>query len=257
MYIGTDSEHAISSPAGLLSAIGRIPGTKKNPTPLQNGGAIQVDNVLVEWNSPVAESEDEFVNGIMATLNDVRQAIGMENQLLFDSSYVYPMEQLKHKKAWEIGCESDWNAWEQRVNDRVSFPPGSTMRTAAAHIHTSPFDSPDQVFKFMKFMDLYLAIPSLFLDLDRQRRQLYGKAGAMRFKEYANGINGGEYRVLGSFWVKDERYIRWVYKTTRMIYDNLDSLDEAMLPNNLQDVINNYNLHAAERIIQEHNIYVP
>lgn len=257
MYIGTDSEHAILSPAGLLSAIGRIPGTKKNPSPLPNGGAIQVDNVLVEWNSPVAESEDDFVNGVQFALYDVRQAIGLENKLLFNSSYNYQMDQLKHKKAWEIGCESDWNAWEQRVNDRVSFPLGSTMRTAAAHIHTSPFDSPDQVFKFMKFMDLYLGTASLFLDFDRQRRQLYGKAGAMRFKEYSNGVRGGEYRVLGSFWVEKEHLIRWVYKTTKMIYDNLDLLDEYMLPSNLQDVINNYNLHQAEEIVREFNIYVP
>ena len=85
MYIGTDSEHAIYHPQlGLQSAIGKIPGTKANPSPLPNGGAIQVDNVLVEWNSPVAESEDDFVRGIQATLSDVRQAVGVENQILFE-----------------------------------------------------------------------------------------------------------------------------------------------------------------------------
>jgi hypothetical protein len=257
MYIGTDSEHAILSPSGLISAIGKIPGTKAKPSPLPSGGYIQVDNVLVEWNSPVAESEDDFVRGIQATLSDVKQKIGLENQLLFDSSYNYPIEQLKHKKAWEIGCESDWNAWEERVNDKVCFPPGSTIRTAAAHIHVSPFEDMETVFNFCKFMDLYLAVPSLFLDLDRQRRELYGKAGAMRFKTYPGDINGAEYRVLGSFWVKEEQYIRWIYRTVKMVYDNINSLNEKDLPNNLQEIINTYNLPQAERIIKELDIYVP
>jgi hypothetical protein len=63
-------------------------------------------------------------------------------------------------------------------------------------------------------MDLHLGVVSVLLDKDTLRRQLYGKSGAYRLKEY-----GGEYRTLSNFWIKSSKLIKWAYKETKKSID--------------------------------------
>ena len=58
-------------------------------------------------------------------------------------------------------------------------------------------------------MDLFLGCPSIILDKDNKRRELYGKAGAYRNKPY-----GVEYRTLSNFWLTSSKLMQWVYKRT-------------------------------------------
>jgi hypothetical protein len=259
--IGTDSEHGLYRDGRLVSAIGKIPGTKKEPYPLLNGGGLQVDNVLLEWNSPIAHTANQFNAVIEQTLLDIK-VHAPEYTLGFESSYKFDPSELNSFEAWKIGCEPDYNAWKftslknmkQCINDKPGFN-GNTLRTAAAHIHISPIKTPALAAKLVRLADLYLGLPSLFVDLDRIRRTLYGTAGSFRFKRYANKANGVEYRVLGSFWIKNDLYRAWVFNTMKWIYDNLEDLPEP--PINIVKTINNYNLKEAEKYIKSFNVEIP
>jgi hypothetical protein len=69
------------------------------------------------------------------------------------------------------------------------------------HIHISEYNV-----DLIRYMDLYLGVPSILMDTDTRRRELYGKAGAYREKPW-----GLEYRVLSNFWYKTPELIGWVW----------------------------------------------
>jgi len=58
-------------------------------------------------------------------------------------------------------------------------------------------------------MDLFLGVPSVLIDDGKERKKLYGKAGAYRYKPY-----GVEYRTLSNFWVFEPGLIDWVWNQT-------------------------------------------
>lgn len=117
-------------------------------------------------------------------------------------------------KAKELGCSPDYNAWTGEVNPPPKDPDNPYLRTASGHIHigwTEGADLSDQQHilncrDMVKQFDWYLGGWSLRVDTDPARRRLYGKAGAMRFKDY-----GVEYRVLSNFWItsRDRRLAVW------------------------------------------------
>ena len=63
-------------------------------------------------------------------------------------------------------------------------------------------------------LDVYLGLDSLTYDKDVERRELYGKAGAFRPKEY-----GVEYRVLSNAWLISPLLMGRVYDITVLTTD--------------------------------------
>jgi hypothetical protein len=60
-------------------------------------------------------------------------------------------------------------------------------------------------------LDLFAAVPSLFIDQDLtsvKRRGLYGAAGAHRPKNY-----GVEYRSLGNYWLLTPKHVEYMWDT--------------------------------------------
>ena len=64
----------------------------------------------------------------------------------------------------------------------------------------------DTSLEIVKYLDMYLGIPSVVLDPDKKRRKLYGKAGAFRLQPW-----GVEYRVLSSGMMKDKKTLEFVW----------------------------------------------
>jgi hypothetical protein len=105
-----------------------------------------------------------------------------------------------------------------------------------------------------KWMDLLLAVPSVLLDNDKQRRKVYGKAGAFRKKEY-----GLEYRTLSNFWISSEERMRWAYKQSlEAVHRAQEAPLEDMIDQDLiVGCINNSDKRVAKTLVNQYNIAVP
>lgn len=79
----------------------------------------------------------------------------------------------------------------------------------------------------MKLFDVFLTIPSLFMDSDDDRRRFYGKAGEMRLCDWGDA-RGFEARTLSNFWIDDPEYVEWVFNQLNAMIDyyNEHGIDE-------------------------------
>jgi hypothetical protein len=104
-------------------------------------------------------------------------------------------------------------------------------------------------------MDVYLALPSLFIDTDTFRRTLYGKAGAHRLKQYGINAVGAEYRTLGPWWVDPKYggyYVKWVFENVASILENIDYFPEP--EQNVEIAINTHNLDLAAQLMHVYGV---
>lgn len=249
MYLlGADPEVFVTRQGQLLSGFGLIPGTKKNPHPVERG-AVQVDGMALEFNINPAASREEFslnIQTVMAQLKAMVPDCELAIQAVANFGHEYMATQ--PEEARELGCDPDFNAYTGRTNDR---PDGDRpFRTAAGHVHVgfcTAAEVIDPVHRadcemIVRQLDYYLGVPSLLLDPDDQRRELYGKAGAYRPKSY-----GVEYRVLSNFWLKSPELIEWVYTQTMLA---MSALEAGKIAPNVEAIINNSDKAMAQNIIE-------
>lgn len=260
--IGTDAEVLLRrrSNNGLVSAIGLIGGSKEEPLVVPRGN-LQEDNVLAEFAIDPVLTEEDFVNSILEVMNALRAKIEpMELRIDIKSSGVYPKSQLNHPMALRFGCDPDYNAWTLEPNRAPNPEEVGRLRTCGGHIHVGFEQDPDDLMagpELARWMDLYLGIPSVILDPDTRRRQVYGKAGAFRPKPY-----GIEYRVLSNFWIKNPILIRWAYRQAKEAYEMfsmagpLEDVYPHIFPH-VQETINSSNKEVARQIIREVRMRIP
>ena len=126
------------------------------------------------------------------------------------------------------------------------------------HIHIGAPELKDQslVEECVKVLDLFLGLPSVLLDEERERRKLYGKAGCFRF---ATSFTGFEYRVLSNFWLKSDELIGWVYDNTQAAIDFINEgktiaeEDEFIIQNGINDYIEEF----AREMVSKYQIKLP
>lgn len=216
ILVGADPEIFMMKGGKFVSAHGAVPGDKKNPHKVDKG-AVQVDGMALEFNIDPANNEQEFITNlttVMATLKDMVPGYDLNAVPVADFDEAVMLAQ--PQEALELGCEPDFNAWENgAVNPR---PDGKVnFRTGAGHVHIgwgNDFDIGDPnhleaCCMVVKQLDYYLGLGSLLYEPDNRRRTMYGAAGAFRPKSY-----GVEYRVLSNAWLKDEKLMSWVYRNT-------------------------------------------
>lgn len=249
MKLGADPElFLVDAAGGLVSAVGRIGGSKAYPRPLPigKGFAVQEDNVALEYNIPASDSSAAFQKNINKVMKHLREMIAAQG-LSFSTSSAssFPDAELATPQAQEFGCDPDYNAWTLEVNPKPAAE-DKNLRSCGGHVHigTDITDIP----ALIRRCDLFLGVGSVLQDNGELRKQLYGKAGAFRGKPY-----GGEYRTLSNYWVFDSAYIDWVWKNTAR------ALDSMQLPveedrETILDAINNNNKEAAMFLTQKYNI---
>jgi hypothetical protein len=255
MRLGADPEVFLIDGGGTpISAIGKFGGTKHKPKPLDGlapGFTVQEDNVAVEFGIPPAHNQTTFVRYIQMVQEKVLEQMassGKTAHLKFAkvSCVMMQDDQLQHPMSHEFGCEPDYNAWTGQENAK---PKGShpNLRTAGGHVHVETQLDPKKV---VQAMDLFLGIPSLTMDTGSaaaKRRQMYGKAGAMRFKPY-----GLEYRVLSNFWIFKETYIKWVWNQTAKALAFVAKNEQ--VPDYVEDVINANDVVIAKHLMKEFSL---
>ncbi len=220
---GADPEVFFHNDEGFLSAEGLVGGTKEQPKVIfegeDEGYAVQEDNVMAEFCIPPAKTEDEFVESnlrVLDYLSDVAElngaVVSISPSAKFDEHF------LQTAQAATFGCDPDYGAYIQDLNPIIDDIEGN-YRFAGGHIHIG-YDDPDfeEGVKLIKAMDIFLGLPSVWLDKDKKRKKYYGTAGRFRIKKY-----GVEYRTLSNFWLQSEDKIRWVYRQTQKAIEFVNS----------------------------------
>lgn len=210
--LGADPELFMSRGGKILSAIGKLGGTKKEPQPvpeLGKGFAYQEDNVLVEYNIPPASTSTEFYHFNNVMMDYLKKKVKAEHNatLTIKASHHMDDDQLEDPRAHVFGCDPDFNVWTLEDNPRPQCE-DPNLRSAGGHVHIGLKMGKMDKIALGRLLDSTIGLWSVTADKDTARRQLYGKAGSIRFKPY-----GLEYRTLSNFWLAspDHQGILWQY----------------------------------------------
>ncbi|HLD89510.1 MAG TPA: hypothetical protein VI911_00565 [Patescibacteria group bacterium] len=261
--IGCDPEFFLKDENGkLVSAIGIIPGTKEEPYGLPNGAGLQVDNVALEFSSPVASKREDFVDILRATFADIFENIPKGYTIAAEPSAIFDDKQLEHPDAQRFGCTPDFDAWTLQVNEKMPAE-NPNLRSCGGHVHVGhvPGDGNDFLLDpygklaAVKTMDTLHGIISTMLDSGDAaiaRRQLYGSAGCHRPTHY-----GIEYRVLSNFWMKSPMLVMLIDSLTQDALALIQSgQHEGLIADIGEDTIintiNNGDVEAAKSILDTH-----
>ena len=168
----------------VVPAVGLVGGAKYAPHYLPTGEGILEDNVMVEFTTSVCKDAKDITASVNRALSYLRNKLDKKYEFLFAATHNFDWQDLATEQAMLFGCEADYNAYTRREN----IPPDSSkesLRSCAGHIHLG-WDNPtlSDAVTLVKLLDLYLGVPSVLLDEDRDRRKLYGKAGCFRPKAY-------------------------------------------------------------------------
>lgn len=249
--LGADIEFVAyrnNQPASIVNLIG---GTKSHPLWLEDGN-LQEDNVLAEMAITPVSSMAEWVRKIETVKHNLAARLS-DFELRVLSSARFADTELNTPEAQTFGCEPDFCAWTLGENDPPDPSEVGNLRTCGGHIHVSfpEIEGDDLVNKalFIHWMDVFLGLPSLAIDFDQERRQVYGKAGSFRPKDY-----GVEYRALSNFWAADASLMQWAYRRTEMAieaYRNSSPVHEQFDINLIQDTINNSDVVTARAVLNQ------
>lgn len=247
---GSDIEFFLKTVRGeMFPAIGIVGGSKTQPKSLGQGYYIQEDNVAVEFNIPVCKSTKEFVkavgNGYQKCVNQLPPTL----QPAYDASAEFADEYLYSPQAREFGCEPDMSAWTRDFNPRPKSN-NTNLRSAGGHVHIG-WENPDMETRFdlIKACDVFVGLPSIMEDFDTRRRELYGKAGAMRIKPY-----GVEHRLLSNYWLFDHNNTQRVINRYQQAIDFINyghKVEEA----EAEDIVNTINktqLGTAKKLLRKY-----
>lgn len=209
--LGADPEIFIKNDIEIVSAEGLTDGgTKYNPKPIsQEGHMIQEDGIMFEYNIPPCGNVEDWVKHHNFCLDYLRELAGKSNFALSDkvSDEINP-KYLVTPQATTFGCEPDFNVYLKREN---TAPDNNTnLRCAGGHVAVGyPNPNFEMSEDIVKMFDIFVTLPALFKDNDTRRRELYGKPGSFRVKDF-----GVECRALSNFWIQSEDLMKWVFKQT-------------------------------------------
>ena len=211
--IGSDPEVFVTYKKEVISAEGLIGGSKAEPREIEDGYCVQEDNVLLEYNIPVCYTKPDFVEAIHKGLTLGKLVLSKDYDISIIASNVMDPKWLQTPHAQEFGCDPDFNAHTESMNEKPNSQ--TNLRTAGGHIHIGyETTSIDSTLQLVKMCDLFLGVPSILMDSDSMRRLLYGKAGCFRFREY-----GFEYRTLSNYWLKSKDDTAWIYDQIKKMFE--------------------------------------
>lgn len=258
LTIGTDPEIFVRTADGKLTSVAGCLGCSKEEKLDLGNVRLQEDNVLVEFDTDPATDFVGFnamvIRGIEES-SKILKPLGLEIAPNI-SSHIYTKEEIDsfHPLALEFGCNEDFNGLTGERNPKPSASDAG-LRSAGGHFHfgfEEGFDVTEENQMWMTIMcDYYMGLSSLMLDPDTRRRELYGKAGTIRYKRY-----GIEYRTLSNFWIFEEAKRRWAWDQAMKAYSfakdlqNAVTLTQMVSPMEIQRVINNGDLALAEQYIR-------
>lgn len=249
--IGSDPELFIwdKNTNRVISSIGIIPGEKGDaylPEGFEKGFGLQIDNILGEFNIPPVQTREDFIdciNRMKEYIDDFVRKVNPSLTIKCSASEYVDEDQLQSDEAKLFGCSPDYNVYTQSVN---AAPKGNetNLRTTGMHVHIGyPDNNISRSELLIKYMDMYLGIPSILKDSDDRRRQLYGKAGCFRLTSY-----GIEYRVISGLFIKNDELIGFVWDQTQKAIKAWLNNDPLLNSESVVSIINNADTVEAEKV---------
>ena len=246
----------ITSVAGLLGC------SKHKKKSLGKGVRLQEDNVLAEFDIDPCTDFETFDDLIGKGIDGIRRRIKKLGMGVAEDvcSHSFTQAELEtfHESAFEFGCEPDYNGVTGFRNPKP-YSSDEGLRSAGGHIHIGWSHlgtvTPQIQARMVAMCDLYLGIPSLFMDSDSRRRELYGQAGACRFKDY-----GIEYRTLSNFWIFRQETRRWAWEQAHKAYEAATNEElflavrEKVNPNLVQFIINSGDTKKARHFLKSSGV---
>jgi hypothetical protein len=224
MKLGCDPEVFCNNGNVIVPVCGYIPGTKLSPLPVSKG-ALQEDNVAAEFNIEPATTKEEWINNIFDVMGELSAHLSKHGiGYTIKASHYFERAALEEagQKAFVFGCDPDLNAWTGKV--QIAKSKGN-LRTCGGHVHIEGGND-----NTVRWMDVYVGLPSLLIDKDKDRRKMYGKPGSFRFKPY-----GVEYRAVSNFWLQSNELMGWIW----------DSAELALEQTELNSMMNDRRVYAA------------
>ncbi len=219
---GSDPEFMLISSTGkYVSAIRILPSDKNDPV-LKKGHGFYWDNVLAECSILPSFSKSETIENFRTCFQEYAKLVN-PYFLKTQASHTFPDKEMQDEGAKRAGCDPEFCTYTFMLHKP---PPDiietTNFRTCGGHIHLGDDEgcviSGDQETAILvRMLDLFLGIPSLFMDIDptsAARRTLYGKAGRFRIKPY-----GIEYRSLGNFWLSSPKLVNFIYDVCEFTVD--------------------------------------
>lgn len=262
LLIGCDPELFVKQKGVSISAHNLVKGTKEKPQKVGTG-FISTDGMALEVGIIPAATSGQYIRRLNQVLKELQAMIprGLKLDISPVAYFSKEVMEATPKQAKELGCIPDFNAWTGGMNPAPVAP--DNMRSAGGHVHLGwtndkdPFD-PGHFYScitLVKNLDYFLGVPSIILDSNTDRRQIYGKAGAFRAKPY-----GLEYRSLSNFWIVNPKLMRWVFDNTQAAFKLLakDGVRLEDKYNNLaQEIIDGNKVDDAKALCRELNIKLP
>lgn len=216
---GCDPELMLKDGDTYISAINVVPASPEHRLEIQ-GHEFYYDNVLAEFAMKPATSKKEALDNLRECLELYVEVVN-PCKLVAQAYQAYPDNiwdkldpDTKEPIAATAGCAVDRCGYlVKNMESPKDIIQKSTDRSGGGHVHLGDdrllrdyglYLAPSAV-----LMDLFIGIPSLFLDKDptsAQRRRIYGQAGRFRICDY-----GMEYRTPGNFWLTSPKLAGLMY----------------------------------------------
>ena len=214
---GSDPEVLLHNGKEFISAIGKVPGTKDAPYVIYDG-MVHCDNVTAEMNTVPCATSTGFDRSVDVVLKQLTSMVKLHDLHISELSIgEYSDTELSHPDALVAGCEVDWNAYTRRLNNPANYD-NTNQRCAGGHLHLGCAVDTSDVPALVQALDVVVGLPIL-LHEDIKRRELYGKAGSFRIKEY-----GLEYRTPSNFWVFSPDRRIWVAEQVKDAFNHINTL---------------------------------
>lgn len=240
----------------IVSAEGYIQGTKHEPfnfDPANKYFATSLDNVLAEFCIPPVNNPFLFAQYVEKVVGYINSVIPEHLCTVAMPSAVLADKYLQTENAQTFGCDPDLNVWLKRPNPKPEAK-NKNLRSAGGHIHVGYANHSMQVSeKIVKAMDLFLGVPSVLQEPENERKSLYGKAGACRFKEEY----GVEYRTISNYYLQSKELINWAYRSTERAINFINDGNGEVLDDIgtlIQSAINDNNKVIAGNLIRQYEL---
>ena len=245
--IGSDFEIPVYCNKELVLAHTLTSGTKDNPQKLAHG-MVQWDNAMLEFNIKPAKDKGQFIGGIRNVMREYQANWLGHNtfEYVYSDTVDIQEDMLSYDQVRVLGCSPSWNAWTGKKSVIRKAATSMLKRWAGFHWH---IDTDKPVGDFVKLLDIFVGLPMIPHEGRSTRRQVYGRAGEFRPKDY-----GVEWRVPSSSLLSNNTVLGKMYDSVLAVESQFEMMAQVLMDEQIctqtQKAINDQDVALAKSTYQ-------